>query len=132
MKNKMVKNLKNIDIKLFYYFRNWLFAHRVNIYILLFFLVVREVLVKTPYLNVIYANNIDTINSFAISLVVVIFTGFNGRRLLLISVGLFLPLALLTLLHREPLAELLANNIYILLCIGVLGMIIRFVRRENE
>jgi len=127
----MVKNLKNIDIKLFYYFRNWLFTHRVNIYILLFFLVVREVLVKTPYLNVIYANNVGTINSFAIPLVVVIFTGFNGRKLLLISVGLFLPLTLLTLLHRDTVAEGLANSIYILLIIAIFSMILKFIKQKN-
>lgn len=132
MEKQLIKSLKDVDIKAFYYVKSLLFRNRVRVYLVLFLLIFREVMLKTPYLNIIAANFKDVLDAIILPILIAITVGFNGRKIVIIAVAMFFPVAVLLLFEQEPIAELLSNNLYVLLVIGVLGMIIRFARHENE
>jgi hypothetical protein len=132
MKEKFPKYLKDVDIKAFYFVRGLFYRNRVRVYLVLFLLMLRGVMFKTPYLNIIAANTRDVLDAVTLPLLLAIIVGFNSRKVIIVAVALFIPVAALSVLGRETLAEFLSNNIYVLLVIGVLGMIVGFVRRENE
>jgi hypothetical protein len=132
MKNKSQKNLKAIDVRFYSFLKKWLIKQRVKIYVLLFLVVLREVFLRTPYVNVIIVENIDVIDLILISVLLTTIVGLNGKKFILISVMLFLPLAVLTLLGYNVLVEKLANIIYMLILTGVTYMILNFVKQENE
>lgn len=127
-----IKKLRDIDIKLFFFMRHLLFTMRVKIYIVIFLIIIREIFLKTPYLNILIADNRDVVDAITIPILIAVILGFNSKILILIAVLLFLPVAALSVLGHEILAEFLSNNIYVLLVIGIIGMVIRFVKQENE
>lgn len=132
MEKQLIKVLKDIDIKAFSYAKSLLFRNRVKVYIVVFLIIFREVMLRAPYLNIIAANMRDMLDAITLPLLLAVIVGFNSRKIFIIAVVMFFPVAMLSLLGREPIAELLSNNIYVLLVIGILGMIVRFVKYENE
>lgn len=122
----------DIVTKSFYHIRSHLAGNRRRAYLVVFLIIFREVMLKTPYLNIIAASIRDILDAITFPTLLAVIVGFNSRRIFIIAVVMFFPVAIFSLLGQESIAELLSNNIYILLVIGILGMIIKFVRHENE
>ena len=122
---------KNADVELFYFLRRLLFKHRERTYIALFFIIVIGLLPRIPYFNIFVTNHQDIINVTIVPLLLAIIIGLNGKNIVLISLTLFLPLALFTLLGKDATAEQLANVAYGLLSIGLLIMFINYVREKD-
>ena len=131
LKVKNLKKMKNIDVVIFHRITNWLFKHRVKLYVLIFVVVFREVVQRIPYLNILFAGHINVIDAVLIPLIVLFVVGFNGRYAIIFAIFLFLPLAIVTLLNKQDTAEYLSNIIFVLLVLGVLIMIINFLRSKN-
>lgn len=129
MRNKYLNQL--IGRKPLLLLSRWIFKQRVKIIVLFLLLLLRELLFRVPYVNVVFALNIDIIDIVTIPLLVMIFARFNGRKLILFPIVLFIPTAILTLLGNLVLAEKLANIAYVSLLLSILIMFVNYLKKEN-
>lgn len=130
MKTKFITKYENVDIKIFKIITAWLYQRRLVIYLTIFFLVLRAVILRFPYVNILYVQNQQGINYVIIGLLIYLLVSFKARVLIMLSVGLYVVSLVLLLIGKDLQAEIVGNVVYVLFLIGVLSMIYSLVRGQ--
>jgi hypothetical protein len=109
----------------------WIYQNKTRLLSVLFILLLKEIFLRIPYVNIVFITKGLLINTFVgLALFLVLF-GFNSRKLIISSLILFCPLAGLTLLRYNT-AEVLGNIVFILLFFGISLEMISFVKDGNK
>ena len=114
---------QNIDLKVARIIWELFMSHRYKVYAWGFFIILIQILNKTPYLNLLILPSNIIIYTFVI---IMALGKFDGERIIKISIVTFLVQLALLLVHRDEIAMQVANGTYGSLVCGCLLLLYNY------